>query len=861
MKPIRLLPILVILSVLTTGTVFSQDSLNVSCISTLKINWDDCTDILADGDYMYIASGWSGLLIYDMADPSCFTEVASLDLHRDITTLLQIQSVVYLPVPGEGVIMVDVGDPAQPEVLGQIPFTGSQTLEVNKYDDHLIVMYTMSQVSDSSQVLIYNVDNPQNINLLSTTGVNGTINSIRVARHGLFYRRNSRVGVIDLSDLEQPNVLGIDYDIGYVSYMFVFNDILYYYTGNRSIISIYSVNDDLSVNFDGSFSAYSSSSTRNLIVLHDTLAIHQTTDGIGITSFADPRHPHRLCDLPRTYDIRAMVGYQNTVIAGVNSNWKSLGLKELNLENPAEAYWTERVTHTGQIQDVWGMDRRVYIANGCDGVWIVDRADPEQPVYLGRLDIPGNTIGITGEGNTVYATNDEGVMYIIDVSEPDTPALVGQVTYPSSGTFFKPQIQNSILYVMFLSLQPWNNALLSYDLTDPESPQLLGVCNALDMGFDEDYSRFVVDGDIAYFSIRADGVYGFDISDPENITPLGLVYNRYRIGDFSVNSGLMIAETNSRVAAVLDMNAYPQYGYARVIDYLGAEFPISQIAQNSSAVITMDAGANLLVHRPVSQSENWAVTGSYDLPAGLSVVSTVMDENDWLLATTCSLLSMEYTGDAAPGFFNLLEPTDYDTLLLDHNQPVTFRWNQPPLADPNDEFTYSLYITVGRNHDAQTIQYHGLQDTSFTLSLLDTLQYLPEEGLYASEWEVSAWLGSEETRCLQPGRFRAHVTLPVGDQQTRSSELPEQFDIVSSWPNPFNSMVRVTLALPVRDDVKLQVFDITGREVFHRQYSQMEAGYREICWQPGGGLSSGVFFLKISQSTGAQAVSKVILVR
>ncbi len=73
--------------------------------------------------------------------------------------------------------------------------------------------------------------------------------------------------------------------------------------------------------------------------------------------------------------------------------------------------------------------------------------------------------------------------------------------------------------------------------------------------------------------------------------------------------------------------------------------------------------------------------------------------------------------------------------------------------------------------------------------------------------------------------------------------LPRTFEL-SAYPNPFNSEVRVTLALPRDGGTNADVYDITGRHASLLHAGHLNAGLHEFSWRPER-ASSGVYFLVV----------------
>ena len=97
-----------------------------------------------------------------------------------------------------------------------------------------------------------------------------------------------------------------------------------------------------------------------------------------------------------------------------------------------------------------------------------------------------------------------------------------------------------------------------------------------------------------------------------------------------------------------------------------------------------------------------------------------------------------------------------------------------------------------------------------------------------------------------------------------SSEVPSRYSLEQNFPNPFNPSTNVKFSIPSDGNVKLTVFDITGREVKVLTNEKMNTGSYEINFN-GTGISSGVYFYRLDV-TGDEGLSfsetkKMILVK
>ncbi|MBD3166334.1 DUF1565 domain-containing protein [bacterium] len=88
---------------------------------------------------------------------------------------------------------------------------------------------------------------------------------------------------------------------------------------------------------------------------------------------------------------------------------------------------------------------------------------------------------------------------------------------------------------------------------------------------------------------------------------------------------------------------------------------------------------------------------------------------------------------------------------------------------------------------------------------------------------------------------------------------PGEFRFVSTYPNPFNSSLRLLVELPNRGDLELRVFDVLGREVARERYDAVQAGRHTLSWHARN-LASGPYFVRLSHGHATQ-VRKVLLMK
>ncbi|MCK9408911.1 MAG: YCF48-related protein [Bacteriovoracaceae bacterium] len=85
-------------------------------------------------------------------------------------------------------------------------------------------------------------------------------------------------------------------------------------------------------------------------------------------------------------------------------------------------------------------------------------------------------------------------------------------------------------------------------------------------------------------------------------------------------------------------------------------------------------------------------------------------------------------------------------------------------------------------------------------------------------------------------------TVDVKDKQTI---LPDAYELLQNFPNPFNSSTTIRFKIPVRTFVTVSIFDLLGRKSETLAHATMEAGEHSIQWQARD-ASSGMYVYRLT---------------
>jgi hypothetical protein len=114
------------------------------------------------------------------------------------------------------------------------------------------------------------------------------------------------------------------------------------------------------------------------------------------------------------------------------------------------------------------------------------------------------------------------------------------------------------------------------------------------------------------------------------------------------------------------------------------------------------------------------------------------------------------------------------------------------------------------------------------------------------------------------------VILPVGSSylSAENSEsvlarvdplLPHEYYLSQNYPNPFNANTTITYALPEAGHVRIEIYDILGRNIATLIDENQPAGYNQVSWDATHN-ASGMYFYIIRTGEFAEA-KKMLLVK
>jgi len=188
-----------------------------------------------------------------------------------------------------------------------------------------------------------------------------------------------------------------------------------------------------------------------------------------------------------------------------------------------------------------------------------------------------------------------------------------------------------------------------------------------------------------------------------------------------------------------------------------------------------------------------------------------------------------FTTEAEP-----LSPPDVVTLLSPANQSQDVELN-PTLewAESANASSYSVQLSAGDQFTSFVVNEENVEELTIAVENL--------EGLIQYFWRVKAVNSEGESDWSEAWSF---TTMEATSTEEVDFTLPETVELSQNYPNPFNPITQIEVALPASGNVKLQIFDMLGREVGIVVDQRMAAGRYTFSFDASA-LTSGTYIYRI----------------
>ena len=241
-------------------------------------------------------------------------------------------------------------------------------------------------------------------------------------------------------------------------------------------------------------------------------------------------------------------------------------------------------------------DKYAVLANGEDGLRIIDISDPSGPKYSGQFNTSGDAQGVAVSGNYAYVADGGGGLVIIDISDPSGPRYAGQ--FDTSGVAQGVAVSGNYAYVA-----DEYSGLVIIDISDPSGLKYAGQCDT------SGYARGVaISGNYAYVADGGGGLVIIDISDPRVPQYARQFDNSGDACDVAVSGNCAYVADGHRGLMIIDISDPSGPQYAGQFDTSGYAYGVA-ISGNYAYVADGDSG---LVIIDISDPSGLKYAGKYN---------------------------------------------------------------------------------------------------------------------------------------------------------------------------------------------------------------------------------------------------------
>lgn len=515
---------------------FAQDSLNVRMVGRVLRYWDKSQDIAVQGDYAYVASGFTGFSIVDISDMENPVETAYFDTPAFARGVAVSGQYAYVAASESGMIVFDCSDPENPFIIGVCDTPGIA--------NNVELVGDSAYVSDLQGGLrIIDISDPEDpVETAFCATADSTCDVAVAGRYAFMADTEHGLKVVNIDNMDevfeidrlfwQHNSNGIDIegDFAYVTCAY-YGIIVYDISDPENPAEIESINTECmenDIDVEGNY-AY--------------VAEGMWTGGIRIVDISDPGHLFCVNVLHHHgAGFAVTVSGDYAFLAGQNFGMTAVDISDP--ENPVEAgaYDPE-----GAINDVKFMDQYALVLVDSGQLHVIDINEPSNPEIVSTIQVYTSSCRLFVFDQYVFLTSEENGFFIYDFSDPENPFQIrygcrtpgraramdvsGDYAFIADGRRGLQVADISDMRFPFISascetaqnavdiaisgnhafIADRNLGLRSFDISDPENPQEISFFPMPGIT-----DRLKIDGDIAYLTRSTQGICILDISDPAN---------------------------------------------------------------------------------------------------------------------------------------------------------------------------------------------------------------------------------------------------------------------------------------------------------------------------------------------------------
>ena len=485
-------------------------------------------DVFVSGDYAYVASTGTELLVIDISDPTDISEVGSLNLSGgdDAVAVYAVGTTVYLTRADDNLYVIDASTASSPSESGSID-VGSTGNDIFVLDNN---GYYVSS-DNNPEVSIIDITSPGSMTVDASINLSGNSNALAVDGFTdtlLIGRADGSLHIYDISTPTSPSELSSSYDQGsQINNMALNgnNEYLFLATNEDSAeLQVVDITNTSSPSLHGS---YNEPDNNDLL----GVAYDETNDQVVIASGSDSQEacvvvPYSSGD----WGTPLLAGTLN--LSGNDDGWKvgvsgdyayvvrrggSPEFVVIDISDTSSISQETTLSLDGAPENVWVSGNYAYVASDSNSqeLQVIDISTPTSPSQVGNYNASGNrdAWGVYVSGTTAYLVRDgnggTNEFQIVDVTTPASPSGLGSLDLAADGN--EVYVSGNYAYV---ASDHNSRELQVVDVSNTASPSIADTLNLSGNTNAETVTGF---GDYVFVG-QGSTVHVVDVSTPTSVS-------------------------------------------------------------------------------------------------------------------------------------------------------------------------------------------------------------------------------------------------------------------------------------------------------------------------------------------------------
>jgi len=591
----------------------------------------------------------------------------------------------------------------------------------------------------------------------------------------------------------------------------------------------------------------------------------------------------------------AIVNAINDSVLFVSKGYSPLLIYDI--KNPRTPIFLQEV-NIGRINEIVIADDYLYkseISYENCGIRIYDISNPISPVEVHRI----NTYGINNYPKFLNTSQnflyfyDLDTIKVYDISNPQTPTKVG---YYANKYVEDMVVDNNLIYCAnrYLGMNILKNELAdstsSYIQLSMTKPETFERCSVnVDLFVD-----FPVNSAFNSFEIDIEGDFSTLIPVSVTLNPDNQSLSSWNIETNYSPSEISIAaagiDTSFDDGKLLTITFYID---TTELSYFPLTIKNALWGEESNSIITLDGGifikppiiiGDVSINRKI-QAEDAALilkhivnldTLNADqlLRADVTLDSTISALDATYILKYCvgSIDTLPYSGSQDSLFANLtlglyedfITPGYVFKLPLSFHQYSNIKSCEAVVTFPSEYLEYRKAII---NQDITNFEINDITDgkvkIAFACEIPSSDYYCPFEIEFLMKdcgYETHVDVLVDKLKVNENILFeKEKIGFLFNDLGIETNNIPKEFQLYQNYPNPFNSSTTIQYDLPINSNVRINVYDISGKLITTLVDNYQDAGKYNLIWDAPQ-LSSGLYIYQIETSN-YRNIKKSILIK